>query len=398
MQRAPRLGADRGRRRADRPLRSQPAAARFRWSRAASSSFPARRWRTSTKSRTNSTRISQRAHAVAEPLGHRLPRLGMSPKWTLRRNPGHAEEPLPHHDALHAEGRDARARHDVSHRDRAGQPRFFRARPTWSPKLRVGLALQPVITALFANSPFTDGELNGFLSARSEIWRAHRRAPAPACCRSPSSRAWGSSATSITRSTCRCISSSAATIYHDVAGASFRDLLAGRLAALPGERATISDWANHLSTIFPEVRLKRYLEMRGADVGPRRPHRRAVGADGRPLLRSPTRSPPRGDLMSGWSAEERQSLRDEAPRLGLGGARSRRASCATVARDALAHRARRPDAAGAARRRGPRRDRSISTRSTQSSPTAASPAQHWIARFKGAWGRRSIRPSQEAAI
>ncbi len=56
--------------------------------------------------------------------------------------------------------------------------------------------------------------------------------------------------------------------YHDVAGSSFRDLLAGKLPALPGERATLSDWANHLSTIFPEVRLKRYLEMRGEDVGP----------------------------------------------------------------------------------------------------------------------------------
>ncbi len=56
--------------------------------------------------------------------------------------------------------------------------------------------------------------------------------------------------------------------YHDVAGASFRDLLAGKLPQLPGERATISDWANHLSTLFPEVRLKRYLEMRGADAGP----------------------------------------------------------------------------------------------------------------------------------
>ena len=55
--------------------------------------------------------------------------------------------------------------------------------------------------------------------------------------------------------------------YHDVAGASFRDLFAGRLAQLPGERATRSDWANHVSTLFPEVRLKRYLEMRGADVG-----------------------------------------------------------------------------------------------------------------------------------
>ena len=69
------------------------------------------------------------------------------------------------------------------------------------------------------------------------------------------------------RSTCRCISSSAASTYHDVAGASFKDLLAGKLAQFPGERATQSDWANHVSTIFPEVRLKRYLEMRGADVG-----------------------------------------------------------------------------------------------------------------------------------
>ena len=58
-------------------------------------------------------------------------------------------------------------------------------------------------------------------------------------------------------------------VYHDVAGASFRDLLDGRLPQLPGERATMSDWANHLSTIFPEVRLKTYLEMRGADAGPR---------------------------------------------------------------------------------------------------------------------------------
>ena len=74
--------------------------------------------------------------------------------------------------------------------------------------------------------------------------------------------------------------------YQDVAGASFRDLLAGRLAAAPGERATIADWANHLSTIFPEVRLKRYLEMRGADVGPPERIVALVGADGRALLRS----------------------------------------------------------------------------------------------------------------
>ena len=101
-------------------------------------------------------------------------------------------------------------------------------------KLRVGLALQPTITALFANSPFTDGALNGFLSARSEIWRRHRRGAHRHARFRLRRRAWASSATSTTRSTCRCISSSAATVYHDVAGASFRDLLAGRLAATAG--------------------------------------------------------------------------------------------------------------------------------------------------------------------
>ena len=75
-------------------------------------------------------------------------------------------------------------------------------------------------------------------------------------------------------------------IYHDVAGASFRDLLAGRLVALPGERATLSDWANHLTTIFPEVRLKRFLEMRGADAGPLPFLYRAACALRRDLLRT----------------------------------------------------------------------------------------------------------------
>src|ERR1700677_3653018 len=122
-------------------------------------------------------------------------------------------------------------------------------------------------------------------------------------------------------------------VYHDLAGASFRDLLDGRLAALRGERARVSDWANHLSTIFPEVRLKRYLEMRGADVGP--PDRIAAlsalmvgiyydsGALGGAV-----------ELTKGWSAEERQKARDEAPRLALGariGGRDLRA----IAKDAL---------------------------------------------------------------
>src|SRR5262249_56207847 len=134
-------------------------------------------------------------------------------------------------------------------------------------KLRVSVALQPVATALFANSPFTDGKPNGFLSFRSQIWRdtdADRSGMLP----------W---AFEPGMGFERCVDYALdvpmyfvkrGDRYIDVAGKSFRDLLAGALEELPRERATISDWANHVSTIFPEVRLKRYLEMRGADGGP----------------------------------------------------------------------------------------------------------------------------------
>ncbi len=101
-----------------------------------------------------------------------------------------------------------------------------------------------------------------------------------------------------------------------MAGASFRDLLAGRLAAAPGERATIADWANHLSTLFPEVRLKRYLEMRGADVGP--PERIvALSALMIGLYYDADALRSAEALIEGWTAEDRQKLRDEAPLVGL---------------------------------------------------------------------------------
>ena len=149
-------------------------------------------------------------------------------------------------------------------------------------KLRVSLALQPVATALFANSPFTEGRPNGFLSFRSEIWRDTDNARS-GMLPGRSSRAWALSAGSITRSTCRCISSSATT---DISTSPAIVPRSARRQArrLPGERATISDWANHLSTIFPEVRLKRYLEMRGADSGPWRRLRRFAGVLGRYAL------------------------------------------------------------------------------------------------------------------
>ena len=103
----------------------------------------------------------------------------------------------------------------------------------------------------------------------------HRSRTAPACCPSSSRTAWASSATSTTRSTCRCTSSTATAATSTRWASRFRDFLDGRLPALPGEKPTLSDWADHLTTIFPEVRLKKFMEMRGR-------RRRPVAADLRP--------------------------------------------------------------------------------------------------------------------
>jgi len=104
--------------------------------------------------------------------------------------------------------------------------------------------------------------------------------------------------------------------YIDAAGASFRDFLAGRLAALPGERATIEDWVDHLTTLFPDVRLKRFLEMRGADAGSL--HQiLALPALWVGLLYDESALDSASALIADWTKEERQALRDTVPRLGL---------------------------------------------------------------------------------
>jgi glutamate--cysteine ligase len=182
-------------------------------------------------------------------------------------------------------------------------------------KLRVSLALQPVATALFANSPFTEGKPNGFLSFRSEIWRDtdNQRAGMLPWAFEPGMgfERYVDYALDVPMYFVK-----RGDRYIDVAGQSFRDLLAGKLAALPGERATISDWANHISTIFPEVRLKRYLEMRGADGGPWR-RLPALPAYWVGILYDDDALESAWDLVKHWSAEERQKLRDEVPRLGF---------------------------------------------------------------------------------
>jgi glutamate--cysteine ligase len=260
-------------------------------------------------------------------------------------------------------------------------------------KLRVGLALQPMLTALFANSPFTDGKLNGLMSARSEIWR-HTDAARTGMLPFAFEAGMGFERYADYALEVPMYFVKRGPVYHDVAGASFRDLLAGKLAALPGERATLSDWANHLSTIFPEVRLKRYLEMRGADVGP--PERiNALAALMVGLYYDPQSLAGAGDLIKGWSADERQKLRDEAPRLALR-ARIGGRSLQEIARDAL-------QLARAGLRRRARLDPQGRDETVYLDPLDAivasgrPPAQDWIDKFEGPW-RRSVEPAFREAL
>jgi glutamate--cysteine ligase len=180
-------------------------------------------------------------------------------------------------------------------------------------KLRVSLALQPIATALFANSPFTEGKPNGYLSFRSQIWTDtdNARAGMLPWAFEPGMgfERWVDYALDVPMYFIK-----RGDRYIDVAGKSFRDHLKGTLVA--GERATISDWANHVSTIFPEVRLKRYLEMRGSDGGPWR-RIPALPAYWVGILYDDGCLDAAWDLVKDWTPAERQKLRDDVPKLGF---------------------------------------------------------------------------------
>ncbi len=151
-------------------------------------------------------------------------------------------------------------------------------------KFRVSLALQPLATALFANSPFFDGKPNGWQSWRARIWQDTDPA------RTGMLPFVFEDGMSFERYVDYALDVPMYFVYRDgryidALGQSFRDFLAGRLPALPGEKPTFSDWADHLTTIFPEVRLKKFMEMRGADGGPVAPPLRPSRLLGRPPLR-----------------------------------------------------------------------------------------------------------------
>ncbi len=189
-------------------------------------------------------------------------------------------------------------------------------------KFRVSLALQPLATALFANSPFTEGKPNGFMSYRSHVWTDTD----PGRCGMLDfvfEDGFG-----FERYTDYILDVPMYFVhrgedYIDLAGRSFRQFMAGELEAedqgyviRKGDRPTMEDWADHVTTAFPEVRMKRYLELRGTDGGPWK-RLCALPALWVGLLYDQTALDAAWDLVKDWTPEERNHLRDEAPRLGL---------------------------------------------------------------------------------
>ncbi|MFM2300485.1 MAG: hypothetical protein RLZZ84_221 [Pseudomonadota bacterium] len=182
-------------------------------------------------------------------------------------------------------------------------------------KFRTSLALQPLATALFANSPFTEGKPNGFLSYRSHIWSdtdPARTGMLPFVF----DEGFGYERYAEYMLDVPMYFVFRDGKYIDAAGQSFRDFLAGKLPALPGELPTETDWQDHMSTAFPEVRLKSFLEMRGADGGPW-DQICALPAFWVGLLYDQGALDAAWDLVKDWDMDGRERLRSSVPKLGL---------------------------------------------------------------------------------
>lgn len=247
--------------------------------------------------------------------GHPFPRHRRQPAVDFRRDPAHAEIALRDHDALHAESRDQGSRHDVPHLHHQVNLDFS-SEADMRQKMRVSMKLQSLATALFASSPFTEGKPNGLLSWRGDIWRDtdNRRSGVLPFTFSDDFGfkdyvEWALDVPMyfIVRDG----------KYHDCTHVTFRQFMNG---ALKGEIAawepTMGDWTNHLSTLFPDVRLKRFLEMRGADGGPWR-RICALPAFWVGLLYNQEALDAADALTADWSFDEVIALRNAVPAKGL---------------------------------------------------------------------------------
>ena len=270
--------------------------------------------------------------AVGETLGIGFLGVGFSPKWALKDVP---QMPKQRYGVMTRYMPQVGKRGlDMMYRTATIQVNLdFGSEADMVQKLRVSLALQPIATALFASSPFTEGKPNGFKSMRSEVWRdtdKNRTGMLPFVFEPGMGYeryvdyALGVPMYFVYRDG----------RYIDVAGASFLTFVDGKLPQLPGERATLDDWSDHLTTLFPEVRLKKFLEMRGADSGGGA-RITALSAFWTGLLYDPAALDAAFDLIKDWTAPEREALRNAVPAQGLA-APFRKGTARDIARRALA--------------------------------------------------------------
>ena len=262
-------------------------------------------------------------------------------------------------------------------------------------KLRVSLLLQPLATALFANSPFTEGRPNGFLSYRAQVWTDtdNQRSGIPAVMFEPGFGFERYAQWLVDSVPMYFVYRDGR--YLDVAGASFRDYMAGRLHNLAGTLATVGDFADHITTVFTDVRVKRFLEMRGADAGSA-DMMVAQSAFWVGLLYDDAALASAEALLRGLGWEDAVAMRAAVPRQGLA-TPWRGGTLRDLARDVVAI------AVGGLRARD-RRDSEGRDESVHLAPLveiaagAPTQAEHWLGRFHQAW-RGDIRQIfTEAAI
>ncbi|MCO5070791.1 MAG: glutamate--cysteine ligase [Rhizobiaceae bacterium] len=270
---------------------------------------------------------------IAEPLGIRFLGLGGSPKWTLAETPrmpkSRYEIMTRYMPKVGTQGL------DMMYRTCTIQVNLdFESEADMRRKMQVSLKLQPLATALFANSPFTEGRPNGLQSWRGDIWRDtdNQRSGLKEFCFSPDFGFADYVEWALDVPMYFVIREDR---YHDMTHMTFRQFLAGDARnEIPDGLATMGDWANHLSTLFPDVRLKRFLEMRGADGGPWR-RICALPAFWVGLLYEQAALDAAEALTFDWTFDEIGELRDAVPAQGLG-ATFRNHKLLEVAREALA--------------------------------------------------------------
>ncbi len=269
---------------------------------------------------------------VAEPLDIGFLGLGMTPNWTRAET---ARMPKARYGIMRAYmPKVGSLGLDMMHRTSTIQVNLdFSSEEDMARKFRASLALQPLATALFANSPLTEGQPNGYLSWRSHIW-SDTDPDRTGMLGFVFEDGFGFERYADYMLDVPMYFLRRDGKYLDVAGKSFRKFMAGELEELPGEKPTLTDWKDHLSTAFPEVRLKTFLEMRGADGGPWS-RICALPAFWVGLLYDDEALAGAWELAKDWTTEERERLRHDAARIGLEAEVGGR-TLQEVAKDALA--------------------------------------------------------------